>query len=384
MSEASLRALFDRRTFGIRPGTEAIAAVWVALGQPAASIPAVHVVGTNGKGSVASMCAHALKRHAVGLYTSPHLRRVTERVRVRGVEVEADALARAVDRVLAQEGGEGLPLRGLSFFEVLTAAALCMFEDARLDAIVVEAGLGGRLDATRLVSARAVVVTSIARDHEQWLGDTLGAIAGEKAGVFVPHVPVFTFAQDDEVMAVLREHARRVGCPLHVCEPLDDAPLPGPHQRVNAALALAAARVIDPSVVRADLDGVHWPGRLERRGELVLDVAHNPAAVDAIVHALRSWPALPTVVVFACSADKDRAAMSASLRTLGELWTLADPSADLVAADDAARHFDGLHDPSLRPAIDAHLATGGRVLVCGSHRLVGGLDTRDVDPSDPR
>ena len=385
MSDGALRALFARRTFGIKPGLEAIEAVWSAMGRPTARLPAVHVVGTNGKGSVSAMVAHALaaRGRRTGLYTSPHLRRVTERVRVCGVEVEADVLGAAVDRVLAMQVPSGVG-RELSFFEVLTLAALDVFARADLDAIVVEAGLGGRLDATRLVTARAVVVTSIAMDHEKWLGDTLAAIAAEKAGVFVRDVPVFTCAQDPAAMAVLREHAARVGCPLHVCAPLVNAPLPGAHQRLNAALALAAAQCIDPSVTRADLDGVSWPGRLERRGQLVLDVAHNPAAVEAIVAELRTWPALPTVVLFACSPDKDRVAMAASLRTLGELWTLADPSADLVAADDATRRFAGLHDPALRPAIDHHLATGGRVLVCGSHRLVGALDGGPVDPSDPR
>jgi folylpolyglutamate synthase/dihydropteroate synthase len=127
---------------------------------------------------------------------------------------------------------------------------------------------------------------------------------------------------------------------------------------------------------------------LERRavggGELVLDVAHNPAAVAAIVDELRTWPSRPTVVLFACSPDKDRAAMSALLRTLGELWTLSDAEEDLVAAEAAARRFCGLHDPNLAVAIEHHLAIGGRVVVCGSHRLVGGLESTDIDPSDPR
>lgn len=380
-----LRALFARRTFGIRPGLDAVDGIWGAMGCPTAGLPAVHVVGTNGKGSVSAMIAHALasRGHRTGLFTSPHLRRVTERVRVRGVEVDARDLAAAVDRVLQHEGQGGAP-RGLSFFEVLTLAALDVFERSDLDVIVMEAGLGGRLDATRLVSASAMVVTSIAMDHEKWLGDSLAAIAGEKAGVFVRDVPVFTCEQPPEAMVVLRERADRVGAPLHVCAPLPDAPLLGAHQRVNAALALTAARAIDPTVQRADLDGVSWPGRLERRGELVLDVAHNPAAVEAIVAELRTWPARPTVVLFACSADKDRASMTASLRTLGEVWTLADPKAELVPADGAARCFDTLADPALRPAVDQHLANGGRVLACGSHRLVGALDGHPVDPSDPR
>jgi dihydrofolate synthase/folylpolyglutamate synthase len=391
MSDARLQALFGRRTFGIKPGLEAIAAVWDALGRPTAGLPALHVVGTNGKGSVAAMAAHALARrgHAVGLYTSPHLQRVTERVRLRGEEVATDLLAAAVDRVLAVERTLTTPARALSFFEVLTLAALDVLDGAGLDAIVVEAGLGGRLDATRIVDARAVVVTSIARDHERWLGDTLGAIAAEKAGVFRADVPVFTCDQDPEAMAVLREHAERVGCPLHVCAPLPSAPLPGAYQRQNAALALAAARVLDPAIDGADLDGVRWPGRLECRrvageGELVLDVAHNPAAVAAIVAELRTWVARPTVVLFACAPDKDRAPMIASLRSLGELWTLADADAELVAAEGAVRRFAGLRDPDLAAAMEEHLASGGRLVVCGSHRLVGGVHGAVVDPSDPR
>lgn len=382
MTRPDWTSLFGRRTHGIRLGLEAVQGVYETLGEPAAGLPAVHVVGTNGKGSVAAMIAHALHRvdgrRPIGRYTSPHLQRVSERVVVDGVPVDEDALWGSVQAVDAAERSHPPP-RPLSFFEVLTLAALVSFERAGARTLVVEAGLGGRLDATRLVSPAVVAVTSIALDHQQWLGDTLEAIAGEKAAVFRAGVPVISAPQDRAVEAVLRAAADGVGAALRFVTPLPRAPLAGPHQRINAAVALAALRVLEPEADARWFDGVTWPGRLEvvrgSAGTLVLDVAHNPAAMEAIVDALLDPDAetpRPDRVVVGLQADKDRAGVQAALDRLAVPITWVDV--------DDARVVDTVH---------AFTDKGDTVLVCGSHLLVarmhaGATSMEGPDPSDPR
>src|SRR5690606_24674953 len=194
---------------------------------------------------------------------SPHLQRVTERVHIDGQEVSDATLQGAIERVLAHETPD-LP-RPLSFFEVLTLAALWLFEAAEVDVVVAEAGLGGRWDATRLVTPTATAIATIGLDHQAWLGSTLTEIAQEKAAVMRANVPVITGSQDSEAQAVLESHARTVGAPLRVVDAWDRPPrgLRGSFQRANAAVAYAAAQVLEPAVRPEDLDGVAWPGRLE-------------------------------------------------------------------------------------------------------------------------
>lgn len=387
-------ALFARRTLGVRPGLVAVRGVFEALGSPASGSPAIHVVGTNGKGSIAAMAEHALRHrgHRTGLFTSPHLQRVTERVRIDGAEVDDTVLEAAIATVLSREDLSEERERPLSFFEVLTVAALLVFEQAGVDTLVVEAGLGGRLDSTRLVDAKAVAVGRIDLDHQAYLGDTLQEIAAEKAGVFRDRAPVFSVPQHPAAWAVLERAAWNAPCPLRRPEPID-APLPGEHQRYNAAVALAAAQHLDPSVTEVDLDGTTWPARLERRpagrGEWVLDVAHNPASMAALATALDTLPPADTLVLVACSADKDAAALAQALVGVGECWTLEDASLGLAPLP-GARLFEGVDDARLEPALRAHAEAGGRVVVCGSHRLVGAAmgawlsDGERPDPSDPR
>lgn len=386
-----LAALFARRTDGIRLGLEAVRAVYDGLGRPAAQVPALHIVGTNGKGSCAAMVAHALRAHGlrVGLYTSPHLVRVTERVRIDGIEVADGALWAAVDRVLALE--DRAPRR-LSFFEVLTLAAMVCFGEAPLDALVVEAGLGGRLDATRLVTARGVGITSIARDHERWLGDSLEAIAAEKAAVIGPGMTVVCAPQPPAVRRVVEHAASSADASLRMVAPLTEPPrgMPGGFQRDNGAVALELARVLVPAVSRGDLDGARWAARFEARpagrGTLILDAAHNLAGAQALAAALReSDVGTVDAVVLAVMADKPREAMAAALagcvRPGGTQVALS-----IAGADDPEVHRH------VGRAIEA-ATSGACVLVCGSHVLVGAVRARlespggvtpHLDPTDPR
>lgn len=393
-------ALFARRPLGVRLGLAIVDGVHAAMGRPTAGTPAVHVVGTNGKGSTAAMIEHALRGQGMrtGLYTSPHLRRVGERVRIDGEAVPDAHLRASVDTVLAHEGSLSLP-RPLSFFELITLAALDVVERANVDVLVAEAGLGGRLDATRMVEPAVVAITSIALDHQEFLGDTLDAIAGEKAAVMRPGVPVFSAPQRPAAERVLRNQAQSTGCPLRFCDPLPRAPegLPGQHQRGNGAVALAAARVLVPSLGADALDGVQWPGRLQTLehggGRLVLDAAHNVAAVEAVGQAIETGDVpTPDVVVFGSQAHKDTAAMLDALEGWpGQHWWVS-PSAEVEVPGRVghwARVAASPNDPGFWAALEEVLARGGTALVCGSHLLVGAVlgwmaaESRAADPQDP-
>jgi len=383
------QALFERRTMGIRLGLEVVRAAFEALDRPAGSIPAVHVVGTNGKGSTAAMTAHGLTRAGlkVGLYTSPHLHRVGERVRIDGVALSDEALRGEVEAALAIEATGALP-RALTFFEILTLAAMRAFAAAKVDVVVLEAGLGGRLDATRLGSFVVTLITSIGRDHMALLGPTLAAIAGEKAAVMEHGAPTFSGPQAPEVETVLRAAASKFGAPLRFVGALARPPvgLVGEHQRWNGALALAALQRLVPGADATLLDGVRWPGRLERvrlgGGEVVFDVGHNVDGIAALTQHLRgiAAPSGGRVIVFGCMADKEGPAMVGLLASLGarlwlvwpgdhEGWAPASLAAGVAAAEPRGR----ADDAALRADLGAALAAGAEVVICGSHYLVGAL-----------
>ncbi|HVH98756.1 MAG TPA: bifunctional folylpolyglutamate synthase/dihydrofolate synthase, partial [Enhygromyxa sp.] len=231
-------ALFARRTLGVRLGTASLASVLDRLAPGLRERPpfsVTQIVGTNGKGSTAAMLEHGLRRTGlgpVGLYTSPHLLRVGERVRIDGVAVDDEAIRQGVEAVAVAETQAGV---SLSFFEVLTAIALERFVAAGCRHVVLEAGLGGRLDATTAVAREQVLISRIGFDHERFLGDTITAIAGEKAAVIRPGVPVASVEQLDEARVVIERVAAEQGAPLTFVAPLERGPigLLGEHQRHN-------------------------------------------------------------------------------------------------------------------------------------------------------
>lgn len=385
--QAALRA---RGGLGMIRTLDAVRAGYAALGSPGAQVPVVRVVGTNGKGSTAAMTAHVLGRYGlrVGLYTSPHLHRVAERIRVDGQPLADAALRAIVERVLACEG-QGLP-RPLTFFEILTLAGLVASAEAGCEVMVLETGMGGRDDATSVLPATVTLMAPIALDHQAFLGSTLAAIAGEKAAVMRAGAPVFSAGQAPEVAEVLVATAQACGAPLQFVAPLARAPegLPGAHQRGNGALALAGAAAIlaqlrpdAPAPTIADLDGVRWPGRCERvacgGGTVVFDVAHNPHGVLALASWLEGQERRERVIVFGCLADKDGSQMVRILARLGAPLWLVPPGPGAYALEELAGPgrivFAGPDDPRLRAAWADHLARGGEIVVCGSHGLVGRL-----------
>ena len=301
---------------------ESIRAMLERLGHPEQRYSAVHIAGTNGKGSVAAMVASILEQagYRTGLYTSPHLRRINERIAINGAPIADDDFAAVFARIETLFGTlitEGTLPHNPSYFETLTAMALQHFADSGADAVILEAGLGGRLDATNAVNPAVCAVTSIDFDHERWLGHSIEAIAGEKAGILKPGAPVINAAEHPQAQAIIRNQATKLGVP--VIEPDPVVPekmtsrefgryefavdyggvatrislrLPGRHQVRNALTAVAVARElaqqgwnIPAEAVCEGLRRVRWPGRLQLLrpyGEsgplLFLDGAHNPAA----------------------------------------------------------------------------------------------------------
>ncbi len=408
--------LFGLRRFGVKWGLGPVATALRALGSPQRSFPVVHIAGTNGKGSTAAMTAAVLSAQGLrcGLFTSPHLERFSERIRVDGAEIPVDALLRVLDRVRAC----GV---ALSFFETATAMAFLHFAEVGIDVAVVEVGLGGRLDATQWVAPCASAITSLGEDHALALTGSPARVAWEKASIAAPGVPMVLPADltGEQEESVLRTLAARGAVPLRCGvdwgfsedtgagrirwhfgqEPAVgvEVPLSGVHQPANCAMALTLARLAvgRPLDLRAPFAGFSWPGRLERIDGLLLDGAHNPPALAALVRTIRALKLAPLPVIVGFMADKD---VTQSLRVLGEIASGfhctqvedADRAMPAAALADRVRAL-GLPVDSVTTCVADALAQAPRPsLIAGSFYLVGkarGLLLRhapaDVHLSDP-
>ena len=382
MTYAELLArLVSARRFGMKLGLERMREQLDRLGAPDRALgKLVHVAGTNGKGStvamIAALAASAGKR--VATYTSPHLSTLRERIVVDGQLASEQAIVEAARDVDPE----------LTFFEQITAIGLRVIAEAKPDVTVLEVGLGGRLDATNAVDAPIAVVTGVAMDHEAILGDTLEAIAREKAGIFKPgQHAVIGASGEPEAVPWLVEHARAAGVgAITIVDPADPVPplgLAGAHQRRNALAAVAVARLL--GVTSFDLRAVRHPGRFEVAGDLILDGAHNPHGARALADTLREQGLRPVLVV-ACSADKDVPAIAAALApavshviaTRYQQERALDPAA-LARAFPAAETA-----PDLDAAVARARQLGSPVLVAGSLFLVGEARVRFLGaPADP-
>jgi dihydrofolate synthase/folylpolyglutamate synthase len=389
------------------------------LGNPERHLPPViHVAGTNGKGSTCAFLramaeAAGLRVH---VYTSPHLVRFNERIRIDSELVsDADLLA-TLAHVEAVNAGAPITV-----FEVITAAAFYLFARTPADLCVVEVGLGGRGDATNVIQAPfACAITSISLDHRELLGDTLAKIAVEKAGIMKKHVPVVIGAQQPAVLKVLLDEAQRVRArPIvqdrdwHV-DPLDHGfhyvdptgplmlprpALPGLHQLDNAGIALAVMRTVLPAIpphaLRNGLLRVEWPARLQRlegrltallpeRWELWLDGGHNPGAGEALAAFLAGWAARPAHLIVGLNKMKDAAAfLRPILPYAASVWAVAEPCQhsalpvqDVVAASGGVARPAGTVAEALRSV--AQQPGPGRVLICGSLYLAGEVLRQDA------
>jgi dihydrofolate synthase/folylpolyglutamate synthase len=411
--------LARRTRFGIKFGLDTIRALVAEMGHPEAAYASVLIAGTNGKGSVAAYCDAVLRASGLrtGRYTSPHLVRVNERITVDGREITARALARAVDAVRA--AATRLVRRGRikahpTFFEVLTAAAFEHFRSRKVDVAVLEVGLGGRLDATNVVSPVASAIVSVDLDHEVYLGRTLAAIAREKAGVMRPGRPTLVGPVAPQARAALRacahakaarlvfssRGARLSELPGHGLELTTPRgvyrglrPLPGAHQRANLLVAVRLLELLERLGVGVDLGklvagiaGTRWPGRLESvPGDppLLLDGAHNPAGARALAAHLRGGP--PFVLVFGAMSDKDVRGLAAALFPLAAAIVLTRARVSRSASpDELARRAGRLARSARRePSVARALVLARRlarsigprtpVVVAGSLYLVGAV-----------
>jgi dihydrofolate synthase / folylpolyglutamate synthase len=400
------------------------------MDNPQRRYPCVLIAGTNGKGSTAATLASILTASGVrtGLYTSPHLERINERMRVGREEIGDDDFASTYFRV--HDAAQQLVLSGQlehlpSYFEMLTAQAFEYFREARVELAVLEVGMGGRLDATNIADPLLSIVTDISLDHTEWLGETIAEITREKAGILRPGGTLITLPQHPDANQVLGEVAEELGVHAVSAVPympgidagaagpyriealgeeiVVDSPLAGAHQHRNRALAIAAAVElkerhgfpVTPGSLEAGIRGTVWPGRLERlsaRGvEWILDVAHNPAGAWALRAALSSAAigGRPRVLVFSCLRDKAIDEMAQILFPVFERVVLAPLHSSRAAAMDdlmAAARLTGTPavaaetvDEALRLGRAAD--QGEPVVISGSLYLVGearSLLLRDV------
>ncbi|HEY6461138.1 MAG TPA: folylpolyglutamate synthase/dihydrofolate synthase family protein [Polyangiaceae bacterium] len=374
-----LPRLYARIPLGMRLGLEPMTAACAAAGHPERAFPAVHVAGTNGKGSVCAMVEAIARAQGkrTGLYTSPHLCRFAERIRIDGEPVSDETLAAVLARAL-----DAVP--ELSFFECATLAAFLAFRDAGVDVAVLEVGLGGRLDATNVIPPpRAAAITRIALDHTDRLGTTLEAIAREKAGIAKAGVDIVLGPMPAAVRAAIDGVAYAHGATTSSVDDLIAFPLPahlglaGEHQKDNARVAAVLAERIGASTgaIEEGLADVRWPGRLERIGNVLLDAAHNPDGAQALAVHVRSLglPPAKVALVFGTLADKDWGPMLDALAPLADRRVYVAPSgASRNVVDPAsmvARHA-GATSPSVEEAL-ATLGAHSLVLVAGSLVLVG-------------
>ena len=394
-----LSYLFSLEHFGIKFGLENITAIVERLGRPDRTFKSVHVAGTNGKGSVTAMVDAALRAagHRTARYTSPHLTDLSERFVIGGRPVAHDTLVCAVATV--RDVVESLRFDGTlgvqpTFFEVTTAAAFELFRRAEVEIAVLEVGLGGRLDATNIVSPVVTAITSIALDHQLYLGSTLAEIAFEKAGIIKAGVPVVVGPVDPESLSVIARVANERGATLIRATPADAAPftlgLHGDHQRANAGVAvrlleqLTARGVGVPSdAVARGLADPEWPGRLDQRRlpdgrELLLDAAHNPAGAAALASYLTA-ESQRRPLVFAAMRDKDidgmfrilLPAIGAAVMTRASNPRSADPGMLADSARTIAPALPIAIEPSSTDALAAAWRMSPRIVVAGSIFLLG-------------
>lgn len=392
--------------------------VWrllAALGHPERELPPViHLAGTNGKGSTQAMIRAGLEAagETVHAYTSPHLARFHERIRLAGNLISESYLSEVLEECETANGG--IPI---TYFEITTCAALLAFARTKADFTLLEVGLGGRLDATNVVEKpRLTIITPVSLDHQQYLGDTLGEIAGEKAGILKRGVPCIVGPQEEAGLDVIEAKAARLGAPLlvygqhwHVSQErgrmiyqdengLLDLPLPnlpGPHQIDNAGAAIAALRHLgkDEAACEAAVTRAFWPARMQRlthgplvdaagAAELWLDGGHNPAGGVAVAATLAAMQKRPTHLIVGMLNTKDIGGYLRPLTTVAtSLTAVSIPGeANTLSAEDtqaAAKHagIDANTAESVLAAIKeiTRQDPAARILICGSLYLAGGV-----------
>ena len=351
--QEALAWLDQRQQFTIKLGLETTRTLLAELGNPQERLQFIHIAGTNGKGSVGATLLAILSTagYRTGFFSSPHLSEVRERFRLNNTFIRQDDCARLIATVAAALGDQAQP----TYFECATLLALLWFAEQQAEAVILETGMGGRLDATNVVTPLLSIITDISYDHEQYLGSTIKAIAGEKAGIIKPGVPVVFSGRVPEALPVIEARCQQQGSPLsvygrqffgrrtgeqnfdyhalseqvHFGLPLR---LQGEHQVVNTCLALAALELLVSNFPQASqylvsgLQQVYWPGRMERFSinlaektvDVLLDGAHNEAGVAALAHTLKQADPRRVLLLWGNMADKTMGSAYAELLTMAD------------------------------------------------------------------
>lgn len=383
--------LYSTQLFGMKLGLENPKRLLREyLAYPPHRTKVIHVAGTNGKGSTCAFIESVARATGTrtGLFTSPHLVNYSERIRVSGIEISEDEIARHLT-ALRDLVADWDPHP--TFFELSLALALRHFSERSCEVVILETGMGGRLDATTAVPADVAVITPISLDHEKWLGDSLAAIAEEKAAIICPKKPTFSSPQDPMARTIIEQVANERRSPLEFMEePLRGYALglPGEHQYYNAALALAALHAagitLGYETVKVGLGSIRWPGRFENidsnlgklDGPLVLDIAHNPAAATALAaNWQREFPNRKANLIFGAVESKDIAGIfDALLPIVSQIHLVPVNSSRGIPPADLVGHL-----PTDHPPVEIHdqvghafeVPTMSPTLVTGSAFLVG-------------
>jgi dihydrofolate synthase / folylpolyglutamate synthase len=381
--DTALEWLFATQERGVKLGLENMRRLLTALDEPEKALKFIHVAGTNGKGSVCAMLDSLARSAGIksGLFTSPHLVRFNERIQVEGIQIDDESVVRGIHRIQKQIQEDFHP----TFFEITTALAFDYFRVCDPDLVILETGLGGCLDATNVATPLVSVLTSIDLDHQKWLGDTIGEIALQKAGIIKTGVPVVSSPQPVPVRNVLGQVAMERSAPLYyVNRPIDDlfVGLPGAHQRLNAAVAcesmFRAGFRLTEQERREGLANVFWPGRFQRVGaRIVLDGAHNPAASERLVETWKECIGKehPTII-FGGLREKDLIKMLSALSKIAARFYIVPVRSRRAAATDEIQSMVPENVPSLTCASAAEALQlaqqpGEMILVTGSLFLVG-------------
>jgi dihydrofolate synthase/folylpolyglutamate synthase len=358
------------------------------LGRPEHAAPSIIVAGTNGKGSTSATLASILHAagYRTGLYTSPHLVDIRERWMIGGAMIEPALLERSIEMLRAASDRVGITP---TYFEALTLIAFIAFREAGCDVVVLEVGMGGRLDATNVVRPIAALITPVGIDHTEYLGTTLRKIAAEKAGVIHRGAIVLTSNDDPLVLGIIRRRAEKFGNPLHIVTDGHGTPLPGTFQERNVGLAVRAAQElrallpkITPAAITRGVAETRWRGRLEHIAlagkEIWIDGCHNAHASEAIAPFIAAKVAPPRLLVFGIMSDKDVERVAATLFPLfrSVITTEPFPPRSMPAAQLAqlaqSMGLDAVAEPDPRHALGRALVASERsIVVAGSLYLAG-------------
>lgn len=406
-----LKKMFSLRRFGIKLGLDIISGILAEVGNPQYQYACIHIAGTNGKGSVTSTLATILQAagYRVGLYTSPHLVHFNERIQINGEPISNEGVVASFTAVEKAHHGDREP----TFFEFSTAMALYEFGRQNVDWAVIETGMGGRLDATNIITPRLSIITNISLEHQAYLGNTISEIAGEKGGIIKDNVPVITGAKQKQAVNVLRKIAQQKSAPFyrlgedfrirrHPDEsfsyygldhnwPRLSTRLLGHHQADNAALVLAASELLirdhtalSPELIRNGLLENRWPGRMEIISQspmILLDGAHNLSAVQCLVQYLSThYKDRSITLVTGILDDKAYPAMLRKILPLCKKAVFTRPKIDRAIPPEAfltvAKAYiqDAKVIPDVASAVsDAVQSAAGDEIVCitGSLYLIG-------------